>query len=252
MSLHLATPHYRFCLILALTLFVLPLAHTATHAQAEEAVEAVIEKYLEALGGRDAFQELHSRVTRGSFSLPTMGIYATLETSVQPPDKMFTDVEGMASSGVNGDVVWDVNPMAGSRLLQGGEKLAALRRAELEPLLNWRKHFEKAELGEDKTVGDELCYQLILTPSEGDVVHMLISKDSYLLKQVENNSDLGQIITRVSDYRETDGVKIPYKIEIDTPQMSMEIALEKVEHNVEIPAQRFEIPAQIRSLLGNE
>ena len=88
---------------------------------AAEDADSVINRYLEAMGGQAALAKVQSRVLKGTFSMPDMGMSGNMEVYTQEPDKYRANVEfggmGSSSNGVNGEVAWDLNPMVGPRIL---------------------------------------------------------------------------------------------------------------------------------------
>jgi len=236
-------------LILCFILTILPAA-----AFGQETVDQVIEKYLAASGGREKLSRIKSRVIRGEFSLPDMGMYAPLETYIQAPDKflMWIDMAefGEVTRGLNGDTAWDINPMTGPRILEGGEKQAVLRQATFNEFLDWKKFFSKGEVAGDETVDDEACIKVVLTPVEGEPIEVLFSKDSGLVRRIITNQNGQNVESTLSDYREVDGIKIPFLMELVSPQFRFEIQTESIEHNVDIPAEKFKIPDELKALMN--
>ena len=74
-----------------------------------------------------------------------------------------------------------------------------------------------------------------------------------LLVQVEAvvHHSMGDIpvTSKLSDYKEVDGIKIPFTNSSSMMGQEQAIALQSVEHNVEIPADRFAVPAEVEELL---
>jgi hypothetical protein len=215
--------------------------------------EAVIEKYVEAIGGREAFARLSNRVMQGEFSLPDMGIFTRIEAYSVPPDKSYVHVDtggyGTAANGVQGDLVWDLNPMAGARILEGAERAARLRQAAWDPLLAWQEHFREVTLGEEEEVHGRDCSKLIFTPHEGETETLLFDKESGLLTQTRTSLNGTRFTGDFSDYREVDGVMIPFRIMVSSAQLNYGIRTESIEHNLEIPNDRFDPPQEIQALI---
>jgi hypothetical protein len=225
-----------------------------SEAFGEDSVENVVEKYLSAVGGKDKLSQIKNRVIKGEFSLPDMGMYAPIEMYVQTPDKVMMRIDmaefGEVSNGVNGDVAWDINPMTGPRVLQGTEKQASLRRAAIDEFLNWKTYYTKAETAGEETVGEEKCTKVVFTPIEGEPVEYFFGVDTGLVLRSISNVNGQYTEVNLSDYREVDGIKIPFLMEMTNPQFNFEFQFESVEHNVDIPAETFELPKEIKALLN--
>ena len=220
---------------------------------ADDGAAKVLDRYTEAIGGKAKLAQIKSSVVKGTFSLPDMGMYAPMETYNVIPDKSFTKIEigefGTAMNGVNGDVVWDINPMTGPRLLTGGERLGRLRQAQADQFAGWKDNFAKVELVGKETVNGTETSKVILTPSEGDPITGYFSNETGLLVKIVTTQSGQTAETTVKNYKEVDGIKIAHLVEIFTPQMSFTIEIESVEHNTEIPEEKFALPPQIQTLV---
>lgn len=232
------------CILLILIVGSFALAQTA---------DEVIEKYLAASGGRDALSKMQSRIMKGTFAMPDMGMYAPMEMYTQSPDKSFSYIEiagmGSASNGVNGEVAWEINPMVGARILLGPERGAALLQARIEPMLDWKKLYSSAELAGEDTVNGKKVWKLVLTSNEGAVTTHFMDQETGLVTKVETVREGQTMSTTLSDYREVDGIKIPHKVNMSSPQFAFEITIDSVQHNVPIPPEKFELPAEIKAQL---
>jgi hypothetical protein len=150
--MELSRPKYRFRLLAPIIIVALFSGLAGLQAESQSA-EAIIKKYVKAAGGKKALSKLTSRVSRGEFALPEFGVYAEMEVYIKPPNRVFTSVDGeMATSGVNGDVAWSINPMEGARVLAGPQKAGALRQAILDPLVSWKNHFTSALNARESTL----------------------------------------------------------------------------------------------------
>lgn len=214
---------------------------------------AVIERYLEAVGGKDALAKLQSRVLKGTFNLPDMGLQAPVTSYVKAPGLSLTAIDfadyGSATSGTKEGIAWEINPMMGPRLIQGGDKAAFLRRAQIEPLEHWKTTFPEVQSAGEGMIGTAQCDKIVLTPAEGTPVTYWFDRATGLATRLEGMAGGIPVRTELSDYREVDGIKIPFRALISGMQFTFEIAWDSVEHNVEIPAEKFDFPPEIKTLL---
>jgi hypothetical protein len=115
---------------LALTALLVLAVGGVAHGKRKKAEElpdadAVFEKYLEAIGGREAYLS-HTNVRLvGNMVLEAQGITATLTGRMQAPNLIHQVVEipgiGRIVQGYDGTVGWETNPLTGPRLLAGDE-----------------------------------------------------------------------------------------------------------------------------------
>lgn len=203
----------------------------------------IFAKYTEATGGAAAYAKLKNQVTKATFSLPDMGMDGPMVTTVAPPNTRSTIIfEGFGSvdNGVTDGVAWSVNPMEGSKILDGDEALIAIAGVAIDPFVDFKG--EAKTVGEEK-IGEEECYKVDIV----GVGSAYFSKASGLLVK----SDSAQGVATMSDWKEVDGIKIAHKIEI-AGEMAFEIVVESIEHNVEIADDAFALPAEIVALMPSE
>ena len=81
---------------------------------------------------------------------------------------------------------------------------------------------------------------------------MYFDKDSGLITQREGMQQGMVTVTKISDYKEIDGVKIAHRNESSGGQMNPIITFSSVEHNVDIDDAKFELPAAIKELVPSE
>lgn len=238
--------------LIALTGFLL----CSTGIAADDEATKILDRYVEAVGGKSRLDQIKSVVIKGTFSLPDMGMYAPLETYTVVPDKSFTKIDigdfGTAMNGVNGDVVWDINPMVGPRLLTGGERLNRLRQAQVDPFANWKENFTKAEMVGKETVGEVECSKVTFTPAEGEPMTGFFSNETGLMVKMVGSQGGQSVETSMKDYRDVNGIKVAHLVDIYTPQMSFTIELETIEYNGEIPDEKFALPPEIQALVDRQ
>jgi len=203
----------------------------------------IFAKYTEATGGAAAYAKLKNQVANATFSLPDMGMDGPMVNTVAPPNSRSTitfEGFGVFDSGVTDGVAWDVNPMEGSRILEGDEAAIAVASVAINPFVDFKG--EAKTVGEE-TIGDEDCYEVDIV----GVGSAFFSKASGLLVK----SDSPQGPSTLSDWKEVDGIMIAHKIVI-AADMTFEIVLNSVEHNVEIADDAFALPDEIKALTPDE
>ena len=118
------------CLIVLLAGLTPAVAQTTAQA-ALPSVDQILDKYVQAIGGKAAIEKLSSRVCKGTFEMDQMPGPAAEEIYEKAPNKqyMVTDAPsfGQARRGFNGGVGWEDNPQSGLRDITGPE-LAAMKR----------------------------------------------------------------------------------------------------------------------------
>jgi hypothetical protein len=138
-------------------------------------------------------------------------------------------------------------------VLSGEEKAQALRENTFNAELNWRKIYSKAETVGTETVDGEECYKLVLTPKEGRPETMYYQKSSGLVVKMNTTlvSTMGELPVEATmgDYKEFGGVLIAARITQKAAGTEVTRTIRTMRVNEEIPAGRFDLPADIRALI---
>jgi hypothetical protein len=137
--------------------------------------------------------------------------------------------------------------MMGLREKSGPELAAVLRNADIHAAIKTRQLYSKLELKGNEKVGDRETYVILATPAEGAPVKMYFDTQTGLIARTatELETPQGQFHVEVTldDYREVDGVKIPFTARQETSMGSAVIKLTEVKHNVAIDDAKFNKPS---------
>jgi len=219
-------------------------------AAALPTVDQVLEKYVEAIGGKAAIEKASSRVAKGAFELPAMGATGTVTVFAKAPNKTAVVIDipsfGLVKQGFDGTVGWSSDPMSGLTESSGAALAAAKRDAVFHRELVLKEQFKTMEVKGKQTIGDKETYIVEATPELGAPEKMYFEVATGLLVRVdaERSSPQGvmNVETSMKDYREVDGVKIPFVLEQTMPNLSFVIKFEEVKNNVEIDDAQFTKP----------
>ena len=216
----------------------------------------LIDKCIDALGGRAALQKLHNRVAKGTFEVPAQQIKGTVTSYEAERNKTYTRIEipgiGLIENGCDGHVHWENNVMVGPRIIEGEEAALAERQSTFNGILYWPKLYKSAETTGVAEVDGKPCYKVVMTPSEGAPETWYFDKESHLQvrEDIPIKGPMGQIVVQVymEDYKPVDGVQLPHTVRQVAGGMEQIVKVESFEHNVDIPKDRFDLPAAIKEL----
>jgi Protein of unknown function (DUF620) len=219
--------------------------------------ESILDRSVEATGGKAAYDKLHNTVEKGTFELPAQGIKGTATIYAAEPEKNYVLIEidgvGKIESGTNGDVAWDNSVIQGPHLKKGDEKAEALHSATFNAPANWRKMFTKVETTGTGAVNDHQCYILTLTPTVGKpVTQYYDQKSALLVKTVATRSSaMGDISVEIlyDDYRKDGEILSPHKLTNKAAGQEFVITITSTSYNAELPANIFDLPPDIKALL---
>jgi hypothetical protein len=119
--------------------------------------------------------------------------------------------------------------------------------------LYWRKLYKHVETAGVETIDDQACYKIVLTPNQGKPeTHYYDKKNNLLVKMLMTlPSPMGEVPseTVVTDYQEQSGLLSPRKVHQKALGQEFLITIERVEYNIDIPKDRFDIPTEIKALM---
>jgi len=218
--------------------------------------DEVLDKYVEALGGKAALEKFNSRVLKGTFELPAMGITSGTEIYAKAPNKWLLTIDvpgfGLVQQGYDGTSGWAQDPQTGLRDLSGGELESVKRSAEFNQPLKLKTLFSKLEVKEKSKVGDREVYVLEATPAQGSPEKLYFDTQTHLLVRadVESEGPQGKTVFEITfeNYKEVDGIKLAHTVSRSSPAMSFVIKLEEIKHNVPIEDTKFQKPAPAKPL----
>ena len=218
--------------------------------------EEVLEKHVEALGGRENLAKHKSSISTVKLTINPVGVGGSM-TVVQSKPKGYIKGEitgiGTVESGYDGQVAWENNPVTGPRVLEGEEAVMTTFEFRHGPE-EYKAAYEKMEVLGEATVDGKPAWKLSLTPKgvTSPIVSYFSKSSGMLLKtEMEMNTPMGRIRMESvpQDYREVEGIMVPHRIVQKMLNIEQVIELQKIEVNPEVPAQRFEPPAEVKKLI---
>lgn len=241
---------------LVMAALILSWAQTASAQTADE----VIDKYLTAIGGRAALGKVTSRTTTGTMTLstPAGDISGPVEMLNQQPNKsrmlMKMDLTSLGAGPMVVDQRFDgtsgyvLDTLQGNRDITGNQLENMKNGAFPNPFLNYKERGVTVELAGKEKVGEREAYVLIFKPKSGSVGRQFIDAESYLPVKLVAKIDIPQVgeveqTTEFFDYRDVDGIKIPFTVKATSAVQRFTITITKVEHNVKIDETLFTRPA---------
>jgi hypothetical protein len=221
--------------------------------------ETVLDRYIEATGGKAAYEKVRSSVASGTIEVPAQNLSGPI-TIYRSEGRSYTVSElpgvGRIEEGVSGDVAWQKTESQGARLKQGEEKANSVRGARLDAEANWRKYYRHVETAGIEAVHGKPCYRVVVTPAEGapqtryyDRATGLLARAALIVK-----SPMGEIQAEndFNDYRASGGILSPRRITQRVMGRELVIRIDKLEYNPDVPKGRFDPPAEVQALLAKE
>ena len=225
--------------------------------------DAVLERFIEATGGRAAYEAVTTRKMTGTLSMPEMGIDAAPITVVQAedPDRlgMTLDIEGMGEirTGYDGTIGWRVSQLQGPQLVEGEELEQLKMDADTDAILNFEEAYPTREVVGTETIDGTETYELKIVDRAGMESTRYYAVESGLLVKEQRSAatQMGDVPATITygDYEAfgDDGLMVPTTTRQSIPAATQVIEVEEVELNGPIDASMFQPPAEVKALMGD-
>lgn len=237
-------------------LLALP-AVAPVHAQgALPSGREVVNKFIEAMGGRDVVLAQGGRHMTGTFAIPAQGMSGTLDIYAQPPNKMVAKVTiqgiGEVASGYDGTTAWAVNPMMGPMVLDSLQANQTRQQADFYSALYQDDQIASLETVADTTFEGTAAYKVKVTTTWDESYHEYFDKQTGLMLGSERTqaSPMGNIefVTTVSDWRKIEGMLVPFKSVQRMMGMEQVVTIDSVQVT-KVPDSTFVPPPEIQALI---
>lgn len=246
----------RASLMGAVALATVAIAPLSVTAQDLPPAQELIDRYVEAIGGREAATRAIATRSIGSFNMPAMGVTGELEmvSGADGAMAMRINIPGMGDmlSGYTGEVGWSMDPMTGPRLLEGGE-LDAMRE-QAEPLFAVRDAslFQSFETIGESEFGGEACWEVHYVWKSGREVTECYSKDSGLIIATTTASEtpMGTIdvVSLLTEYQQFGDLLVPTKVTQNMMGQQQVMEISDVQIG-DVDPSLLEPPAAIQTLI---
>jgi len=203
-------------------------------------LEQILERHVAAVGGRDAIARLTTRVMKGRLvtDLPTREPPVNESNGFEFYSKMsgkyrFTQQSawGVRREGYDGHVCWS---WAGADIsLDHHYDRRMAWYVDSQSALRMRDYFPDMRVVGTSTLDGRLAYRVAI---DDDRSHdLFFDAETGLLVRLGYNRELG-------DYREVDGVLVPFIMALSRKGGSSTYVVESVEHNVALDDSLFAVP----------
>ncbi len=216
--------------------------------------DELMQKVIDAHGGEENWRKLNTRVIETEVDLENQGVKATSTSYAKAPNMIASSTIMTALNktiatgwdyfdGTGGGQVYTFAPAD----TYTGKRLEDIRTSsDFYGLLNWKKNYKNVEVRGTRKIGDEEAYVVRFESEKGTDVTEFYSTKTFLLLRREGvitSSTSQQSIpywTTFEDYREVDGVKMPFKSVNYSPSNGNIVSTVKsVKHNVPVDDKLF-------------
>ena len=210
--------------------------------------DQIVDKYVAAVGGGEAIHKITTREAKGETIVADRK--SPVELYMKAPNLRVSISkmgDGESYTAFDGTAGWMGNTGREPRDMSAEESWAAGMDAEFALPLRLKEIFPQLRRGRPETINGEECEVLTGTAQGHAPVRFDFSTKTGLLMRLVRYTDtpMGRMPTQIdyADYRDANGVKVPFRWTISRPNGRFTIQLSDVKSNVPIDAVKFAKPS---------
>jgi len=212
-------------------------------------VDDLVARNIAAKGGLEKLHAVQSIKQTSHISMQSST--ATLVAYAKRPNLIRQEINIAGQNVVqafDGSTAWTINPLqTGSNtpiVVTGPEADAMKEQADFEsPLVDYKVKGYKVEFIGAETVAGKKLNHLKLTSKSQRVQHCYLDDVTGLEVKIVSETPVGMLEQEMSDYRDVNGVKVPFAIRTSSAGVTMaSIAVDKVEINPVLDDALFKMP----------
>ncbi len=203
-------------------------------------VEQVLNKYVEAIGGKENILKVKDKTTKMSGAMQGMNI--TMTQSQKAPNKMYqlldfgVGQQKMVFDGEKGKIAG-----MGQELAMPPEQVEQMKHGSLYSMLEYAEKGIKTDLAGMEFINNKDTYRVTLTYPSGKKSTNYYDATTGLLIRTVGEQGTGVQTIDFDDYRDVQGVKYPYKMSVGTPAGPLDLTTTSVEINTGLADSLFEV-----------
>jgi len=213
----------------------------------------VLDKYVQALGGKAAIEKMTTLVIKGKVEVPSTGESGSMETYRKEPNREMQMINipsnGPSQRGFDGTVGWNWDPDSGPSDMSAADLAAMKLESDFYRDIRLKELYPKISLKGKEKVGNREAYVVAAPHEDGSFETMYFDTQSGLLIQSQvpiNVPDEGRTVvnSQYEDYREVEGVKVAFTIRQTSADFDYVIKVSEVKYNVPVDDAKFKKPTK--------
>ena len=217
----------------------------------------IIDRFVKAIGGRDAVLSHKSMHVTGKYEVPASGLSGDMEIfTAANPNRAFQRVTipgvGEVVQGFDGQRGWSINPMTGPMLQQGKELDQAKLDADFYNELRDPRDYKSITTVEKTTFEGRPCYKISLVRADGSQDFDYYDAETGLRAGTVQTRDspMGTVTSTniESGYKKFGNVMQATSLVAKAMGIEQKITVASVEYD-NVPSTAFDLPASIQALI---
>ena len=212
-------------------------------------VDVLLDKYVEAVGGRTAIERHTTRLMKGTYAIPTRNYSTTVEAYARAPDRFAFHMTGKgstASRGFNGTIGWSRDfSEEGLHLLDGATLDADRLEADFYQPLHWRERYATMTVTGVEVLADRRVFVVdAVSPASRETMYFDTESGLLVRRDVPRYRGFQRVQVYFDNYRVSGDIRQPFTIRIvwtDRPFMNI-FAFDTIVNDVKIDDAKFNPP----------
>jgi outer membrane lipoprotein-sorting protein len=209
--------------------------------------DQLLDKYISAIGGAEALQKVTSRVEKGTLTA-FGGQHFPVDVYSKAPKKRLSIMHlsnGDSVTAFDGEQGWLSVP-GRVHMMSAAENVAASMDADLYFPLHVKTFYEKFRVDAGEKIDGHDTYLVAGRSETQPPLRLYFDKESGLLLRLIRYAEtpLGRNPTQIdyADYRDTNGLKVPFRWTLSRPGNQFTIQVEQLQENVPVDDAKFAVP----------
>lgn len=226
---------------------------TSAKPDPNKVIDDILAKYISAIGGQSAVEQVKSFSGKGTFSVSALnrtetGVYEVWGKDPHKTLSVVTFPRGIViKHGFDGNTRWFQVP-GGTITEEGPAEMAEVERnADIYSPGGIRKLYERMRLEGKARLNKRDVEVIEGKPEKGPSDKLFFESESGLLVRwdmVRRNPKRGNLFVKIhlDDYREVNGVKTPFSVRFSFESFGLSFKLDELTHNVALDDAIFQQP----------
>jgi len=211
----------------------------------------IFEHYAQAIGGRETWQKLNTRVSRGTVRIEGVDGTNTILVYERAPNQSLSLIK-MANGatirdGFDGKEGWEQNLAGAVKAVDGARSADIRAESDFYFEVNLARIFPHARTMGQRTADGRLAYVVEASAPGGSLHWYYFDAETWLRFRTDvfanPLSPTPTTIERFDDFKDVDGIKVPFKVSAKGSGNSIDIRFTVVRHNVGIAEDEIARPA---------
>jgi outer membrane lipoprotein-sorting protein len=219
--------------------------------------ETLLDNYIKATGGKDAYEKVKTTVMKGTFGIAAAGIKGDIVLQVKNPNLRHLSLDlkalGKVEAGSDGKVAWENSTLTGPKIHDPTKEDDAMLGLDVASDVNWRKDYKTVKTEAEEKYNGKDVYRVKLEPKKGEPEFRYFDKASGLVVRMKKAMKTPLLnLTMdvdVGDYKKVGDLLMPHSVKLNMAGQKIDLQLDSIQLNVDIPDSTFALPEAIKELL---